>query len=341
MKKMFLAAILTVSVFMQGCSIKQLNEKMIIQGMGIDFVGGEYKVTVMYINTHNDESGNSHKTETGKGRTITEAVSDIVTGNGLEPLYSHNSFIILGRSVCESGVNDAMEFFAGYYQFKPSVNVLTAQESASDIIKQGNITPEVITRISDNESTTGLSITTPLYIFWGDIRSKSSSACTSFISVEDKKIKSNGIAIFDGDRISHTLSNSQTMGVAVLRGKTDISEEVIPIDGEKKSFSLSNMHTETDVRAENGVMNCNIVIKAEANVYEYIADKDNLEEKIEESINKITCEAVEECKEHGSDVFNFGKRLRQSNKKAYNSVKDWKQFIKNGIYNISSEISVR
>ncbi len=32
---MFLAAILTVSVFMQGCSIKQLNEKMIIQGMGI------------------------------------------------------------------------------------------------------------------------------------------------------------------------------------------------------------------------------------------------------------------------------------------------------------------
>lgn len=338
---MFLAAILTAAVFMQGCSLKQLNEKMIIQGMGIDFADGEYKVTVMYINTHNDESGKSHKAETGKGRTITEAVSDIVTGNGLEPLYSHNSFVILGRSVCESGVNEAMEFFAGYYQFKPSVNVLAAQGSAAEIMNQENITPEVITRISDNESTTGLSITTPLYIFWGDIRNKSSSACTSFISAENKKIKSNGIAIFDGDRLSYTLNKSQTMGVALLRGKTDISEEVIPVDGETKSFSLSNMYTETDVREENGVMHCDVVIKAEANVYEYVDDKDNLEEKIENSINKITREAVEECKEHGSDVFGFGKRLRQSNKSVYNNVKDWKQFIKNGVYNISGEISVR
>ena len=326
---------------LQGCNIKQLNEKMIVQGMGIDFADGDYKVTVMYINTHNDESGNSHKTATGKGRTITEAVSDIVTGNGLEPLYSHNSFVILGRSLCESGVNEAMEFFAGYYQFKPSISVLAAQDSAAEIMNQDSITPEVITRISDNESTVGLSITMPLYTFWGDIRSRSSSACTAFISAEDNKIKSNGIAVFDGDKLSHILSSSQTMGVAVIRGKTDMSGEAIPVEGEPKSFSLSNINTETKVKAENGVMYCNIVVKAEANIYEYISDKKNIEEKIEKSINSIARDAMKECTENGSDIFGFGKRLRFSDKKIYNTVKDWKKFIKNGTYNISSEISVR
>ena len=52
MKKflVLLAAVLSVC-FMQGCNSKQLNERMVIQGIGIDYSDNRYSVTVMYMNT--------------------------------------------------------------------------------------------------------------------------------------------------------------------------------------------------------------------------------------------------------------------------------------------------
>ena len=94
----------------QGCTSKELNERMVIQGMGIDYIDDSYSVTVMYMNTDATDQSKPFKTLTGNGRTITEAVTNIVSENGLEPLYSHNSFILLGNSLCNFGVSEALGF---------------------------------------------------------------------------------------------------------------------------------------------------------------------------------------------------------------------------------------
>lgn len=341
MKKFTALLLVMVVCFLQGCGSKQLNERMVIQGIGIDYVSEEYKITVMYMNTAVNEEDVPYKTVVGKGRTVTEAVTNTVSQNGLEPLYSHNSFILLGKSICNEGVSEPLEFFAGYYQCRPSVNVLVADREANEIMMLEEITPHTISEIAESKNTTGRTLTSPMYIFMSDIINNTSSACTAFVTVEDDMPKAQGMAVFDGDKLSFTLNGTESMGVMLTRGESDISAEVIPLGGKSKSFALSHESTETNVYIEKGKLYCDIKIKGKATVYEYTNTASGIEEEIEKRINKITQNAVTACAEKGSDVFYFGKILRQSDYEVYNTIDDWNKLIRNGVYTVTSDISVK
>lgn len=340
--KKLTALLLLLSVcVLQGCGSKQLNERMVIQGIGIDYTDSEYKVTVMYMNTDVNEQDTTYKTVVGKGRTVTEAVTSTVSQNGLEPLYSHNSFILLGKSICNEGVTEPLEFFAGYYQCRPSVNVLVADTEANEIMTLPKITPHTISEIAESKNTTGRTLTSPMYIFLSDIINNTSSACTAFITVQNDMPKAKGMAVFDGDKLNFTLNETESMGVMLTRGESDISAEVIPLGGKNKSFALSHESTETYVYIEKGKLYCNVEIKGKATVYEYTDTANGIEDEVEKRINKITQNAITACAEKGSDVFYFGKILRQSDYEVYNTIDDWNKLIRNGVYTVTSDISVK
>lgn len=325
----------------QGCTSKQLNERMVIQGMGIDYIDDNYTVTVMYMNTDATNQSEPFKTLTGNGRTITEAVTNIVSENGLEPLYSHNSFILLGNSLCKHGVSEALEFFAGYYQCRPSVNIMVGSKEAYELMNLKDVTPQKIADIAESKNTTGRALTMPMYKFMSDMLNETSSACTGLLTVEDEKLKYSGVAVFDNDTISYTLNGSQTMGVMLLRGESDISAEVIPLGGENKSFALKYEDNNIDVYLKNNKLYCDVTIKGEASVYEYTRADADAEEKIENKINSLTEESLKACIKNGSDIFYMGKILRQKDYTAYTSITDWNTMIKNCVYTVNSDISVK
>lgn len=325
----------------QGCTSKQLNERMVIQGMGIDYINGNYTVTVMYMNTDATNQDEPFKTLTGNGRTITEAVTNIVSENGLEPLYSHNSFILLGNSLCKHGVSEALEFFVGYYQCRPSVNILAGTQNAYELMNIKNITPQKIADIVESDNTTGRALTMPMYKFMSDMLNETSSACTGLLTIENEKLKYSGIAVFNGDTIGYTLNDTLTMGVMLLRGESDISAEVIPLGGENKSFAMKYEDNNIDVYVKGNQLYCDVTIKGEASVYEYTRADAEAEEKIENKINSLTEEAIKSCIDNGSDIFYMGKTLRQKDYTAYTSIKDWNTMMKNCVYTVNSEISVK
>lgn len=325
----------------QGCTSKQLNERMVIQGMGIDYISDNYTVTVMYMNTDATNQDEPFKALTGNGRTITEAVTNIVSENGLEPLYSHNSFILLGNSLCKHGVSEALEFFAGYYQCRPSVNILAGTQNAYELMNIKDITPQKISDIVESDNTTGRALTMPMYKFMSDMLNETSSACTGLLTVENEKLKYSGVAVFDGDTIGYTLNDTQTMGAMLLRGESDISAEVIPLGGENKSFAMKYEDKNIDVYIKNNQLYCNVIIKGEASIYEYTRADKEAKEKIENKINSLTEEALKSCITNGSDIFYMGKILRQKDYTAYTSIKDWNAMVKNCVYTVNSEISVK
>lgn len=342
MKK--LIVVILVCVFMcvpQGCTSKQLNERMVIQGIGIDYADDNYTVTVMYMNTDSTNQSEPCKKLTGKGRTITEAVTAIVSKNGLEPLYSHNSFILLGESLCRYGVSEALEFFAGYYQCRPSVNVLVGGEEASELMSVKDITPQSIEELAESKNTTGRALTMPMYKFVADIINETSSACTGLLTLDEDDLKYSGVAVFDGDKISYKLNGSLTMGVMLLRGESDISAEVIPLGGENKSFALKYDDSEINVGIKDNRLYCDVTIKGEATIYEYTRADEEAKKKIESKITSLIEDAIKACTENKSDIFNMGKILRQSDYEAYMSIEDWGELVKNGVYNVISDISVK
>ena len=342
MKK--LLAVISMIVFMfvpQGCTSKQLNERMVIQGMGVDFSDKNYIITVMYMNTDETNKDTPNKLLTGKGRTITEAVTNIVSQNGLEPLYSHNLFVLLGDSLCKQGVKEALEFFAGYYQCSPSVNVIAGEENARKLMSVKDITPQLIEDLAESKNTTGRALTMPMYKFIADMLNETSSACTGLLAIEGDKLKYSGVAVFDDDTISYKLDGTQTMGVMLLRGESDISAEVIPLGGENKSFALKYDDNHMDVSVKNNKLYCDVTIKGEATIYEYTRADKKAEEKIEERINAIIKKSLNECKARGSDIFYMGKTLRQSDYQEYSKIEDWSQMVKNGVYTVNSDIRVK
>ncbi len=342
MKK--LLAVICIIIFMcmpQGCTSKQLNERMVIQGMGVDYDNQNYIVTVMYMNTDASNKDTPNKLLTGKGRTITEAVTNIVSKNGLEPLYSHNLFVILGDSLCKQGVKEALEFFAGYYQCSPSVNVIAGEENAYKLMSVKDITPQLIEDLAESKNTTGRALTMPMYKFISDMLNETSSACTGLLAVDGDKLKYSGVAVFNDDTISYKLDGTQTMGIMLLRGESDISAEVIPLGGENKSFALKYDDNYIDVSVKNNKLYCDVTIKGEATIYEYTRADEKAEEKIEERITAITQKALAECKDKGSDIFYMGKILRQADYEEYSKIQNWSQMVKNGVYTVNSDIRVK
>ena len=342
MKKLVVVALACVFMCVsQGCTSKQLNERMVIQGIGIDYADESYTVTVMYMNTDSTNQSEPYKKLTGKGRTITEAVTAIISKNGLEPLYSHNSFILLGDSLCKYGVSEALEFFAGYYQCRPSVNVLVGSEEAQRLMSVKDITPQSVADLAESKNTTGRALTMPMYKFLSDIINETSSACTGLLTLDNDNLKYSGVAVFDGDTLSYKLNGSLTMGVMLLRGESDISAEVIPLGGENKSFALKYDDSEINVGIRDNRLYCDVTIKGEATIYEYTRADKQAKEKIEGKINSLIENAIKVCTENKSDIFNMGKILRQSDYKAYKSIEDWGELVKNGVYNVISDISVK
>ena len=86
---------------------------------------------------------------------------------------------------------------------------------------------------------------------------------------------------------------------------------------------------------------CDVTIKGEATIYEYTRADEQAKEKIEGKINSLIENAIKVCTENKSDIFNMGKILRQSDYKAYKSIEDWGELVKNGVYNVISDISVK
>lgn len=341
MKKLLSLLIITIFLF-SGCTVKELNERMVILGMGIDFHDNNYTITAVYINTETSQGKENYQTKSGKGKTVTQAINDISAQNGLEVLYSHISFIVLGKSVCQHGLTELMEFFSGYYQCRPSADILVSESTAKDILSVKNISPEKFIRIAQSESVTALARTLPLYRFCDDMLNPSVSACTSLIAkTKDDEIKSKGLAVFDGDTFAYTLDATQTMGLLLADENTEISADVIPLDNLNKTCTLTDKKTDVSVALKNGILHCDIHICATVNLYEYATEKNQLKQSAENSVEQIVRNTLKKSLQHGNDIFGFTKKLRQKDKQAYYSISDWNSLLKNTVFTVKCNISTR
>lgn len=120
-------------------STSELSETMIIQGMAIDRSSdGFYTVTAEILNNlQNNPSGFQSSNESraicfsAEGKTVSEAVRYIADKCGKQPLFAHNRVIILGQSVTQSRVSDALDFFERDFDTKPSMLVCAARGSSA------------------------------------------------------------------------------------------------------------------------------------------------------------------------------------------------------------------
>lgn len=343
-------SILIISLLLLSCSgcsgIKQLSERLIIKGVGVDFKDEKFEVTLMYLDTAPVEVGaqNPTKSMSTKGKSVLDCMTNAVARTGREILYSHNLFILVGQEAVKDQIRPATQFFVRYYESRPTVKLFAAEKTAKEIMSVKDITPEDIAEIANTENVSGKTVTSNLFQFVADEADKTQSGMLSTLKMDkEKKIYVDGCTVFKKNKKVGELTPDNSLGSLILMDRAGGSTEVITTEKDSTSFSLSHVKCKlsVDIKEEEHIV-CNFDIKGTAKQYELSNEpKGNVKKQFEENVKKI-CEEVAEkvLHEYECDPIYVGKNIRVNHNEFYKSVKDWDKVFKNAEIKIKVDIAV-
>lgn len=367
MKVKFLGLALLAAIFaLSGCTqIRQLHERMIIQGIGVDKVGEGYEVSVQVFDTKGGPDTGEEKEGTqviaSRGRSVFEALSGISKQTGKDPLYSQNLVLIIGESAARYGVDEVIDFFCRHYEARPSVEIFISESKARDVI--GGDAEEDITAAKDiaslaqTETLNSNVLSSSVLDFVGDLQSDIADPHAVYLSktksCANKTISTNGTAIFSGAKMAGTLTPSESRGALLISGKIKNGTEVIDVPGiGKVTYTIMDSLSETKTRIVGGKPVFDISISANASVYEisplmknsadedyFLKLKTALNTRLASIANQAINKALFEC---SCDIFNFARILRRQNTEYFKSVQeDCKAALKDARYNLSVDAAVK
>lgn len=322
-----LAALLCIN--MSGCSgAKQLDERLIVKGIGIDKSGDEYKITLQALVTEgSEEDGEKIQVVESSGKSVLDAMSGIVLKTGKEPMYGQNLFVILGRSAVQEDIENTLDFFVRYYDARPSVSVYMSESSAKDILtaknESGLITAQSIDQLAQAEGISGKTVTTDILRL---VASLQQDITDSFIPTVAKKeadgdnseILVTGTAVFRDNKLTGTLTPSESMGALLIMGR--FNEGSVTVSTDECMFSAEISNCITHVKVNNFKFDVNINVNAA--VYEVVkgGGKSSGEyyNMIEKELKKLAEASLDKAiTELQSDIFNFHNYLRKDNRENY------------------------
>lgn len=343
---------------LQGCSYQvQLSQRLLIQGIGIDYEDGVYRATVQ-VTKVSDQEENTVSLMNGEGDSAMDALNAITLANGKKPLYSHSLVLVLGRGCAEKGLSNVMDFFIRYPESHPTVNVLMADSSAEDILSTEQedgkyIQARDIAELAKGGKYNGETVQTEMLDVINQLRGEGSSPYLPIVMQDGESIVSSGTAVFSGDQLVADLDEQETRGLLLITGKlhngtavvqspeigkvtleleeasTKISSQII---GEKPRFSI-----EVECGATIGAADMPSGKSLDSKMYEKIG------ELLEEQLTQNCMEAISICiEDNHSDIFNFGRRLYQSQPTYWKQHEaNWREEMDQAEYDVQVEVQLR
>ena len=92
-----LLSVLFLCLCCSGCGYRELQERSLIQAIGVDQIREGYQVTVRAA----DPGEEGEEVFTCQGASVLEALSNLSLSTGREPFYAHNYMVVFGRSCGE------------------------------------------------------------------------------------------------------------------------------------------------------------------------------------------------------------------------------------------------
>ena len=267
-------------------SISELSETMIIQGMAIDRTpDGDFSVTAEILNNlQNNPSGFQSSNESralcfsAEGKTVSEAVRCIADICGKQPLFAHNRVIILGQSVTENGVTDALDFFERDFDTKPSMLVCAARGSSAAALLNADsgadtVKSEVLEGVLMSGKTNSRTPVARVADTVNALTDKSASLVLPAVSIARAKQKSsielNGCAVFDKEnRFAFFLDKKEAEALVFM--KNGVRKGSLESDfGDTGGVSFLTVSSKTKYRfsLENGkaVVHLDVSLEADLN----------------------------------------------------------------------------
>ena len=219
MKKMFI--IICLCMFFCGCfDYKELNDCLIIAGVGIDKSDDGYLVTYEIMDTEKEEDFPSLKKNyvTGKGKTIAQAFHDVNLSLSKEPILSHIKVVILGEELARSGLKEVLSYFLFDPQIHNIFYPILAKGKAKDLMKD---TPKISSSIQNmidyNENLFSFVSKQTFTTFLDSILDEDVDGIMNMVSKENEQVVLSGLGLFYKDSLKAILEEKDASTLQILK----------------------------------------------------------------------------------------------------------------------------
>ncbi len=135
--------LLLVSIlFLTGCGeMHEIQHEAYAVGMGVDYVDGEYKIILQFLDFSNVAKSDQNKSEQpgqvflgiGQGKTIEDAISVIRKGTQLPINFDQINIFIFGKSLLEHGLMEAIRALDSNFEIRLTGMAYGTVDSIEDI----------------------------------------------------------------------------------------------------------------------------------------------------------------------------------------------------------------
>lgn len=355
-KKLLIVFFPVIFLFLTACSEQQqIHQKLIVQGIAIDYQENKYALTVQALDFQNPAGEEEPNVKTLKiaGNSLVEALESISKQTNLEPVYSQNLVVIVGEEVAKMRIDCFMDFFVRHYETRPKVKVCVTKGRASEIFKcksggkpiksknihdliPENLNSDILHFVANLKSNI-----TDSYGAWLDINSNG----------DEPEVCLKGVALFKKDVLKEYISGDEAMGFMLLKGVPDFGACSISLDSSQDvTCSINEIHPsiESDFSTEFPKFTVNLQGSISVFAFDKKFDayfdeniKTTIKERFSEKLINLCSECINRCISIGADFFDWGRILKNCKPHEFKKIENnWSEYIQKCDYNIRPEINV-
>ncbi len=314
-----------------GCyDYRELNDIAIVKGASIDILNNEYILNYAITNSSKENDTTILK---GKGKTISEAISDMNLASSKEIYIGHLSILIISEDVAKLGITNVTDYFFKNPLSKKTFQIAISKNyDAEEILRTLSplnefSTDNISKKLTNEDSFSSFVINTTLLSFFKAIKDpgiepvingitiKKDSNDKSYTKIEtlalfkdDKFIKWTNKNVSKGLSILYNQSSSTKINAACKNGNINFLLNNIKI--QKKFFSDNKLTLKIYAKTKIEEMTCNYNLnnKEDLNILEKI-----LINKLKDILNQ----SILEIKKSNIDSIGIGLYIYQNNYHKY------------------------
>lgn len=370
--KKFIALLLTACLLplcMTGCiPAKELNQKLIVQAIGLDGADGEFVVTLQVYFPQSgggqsfvDLSKPNNKVVQGRGETISQAVQDAEVSQGKQVFYGHNELIIVGNGLAREGISTISSFLNSFNELRPNIQILVAEDTAEKIVRaqiEGGILPaHVLQKAAASGEDTGYVTQCSLIDVMKSLKGDGSQIYAPMVGLDqDADDKTQAVfektAVFKNGQLAGTLNEEESRGL--LWVDDEITRATILVENTgygKISCQITRASTKRRPQMQNGKILMNLRVSARAIISERVSgDVDPVLDEHIDDIQRQICRTIEQemeqaldagLRRYHSDIFNFSGDISKYEPQYFLDHRDHWEDILSGIqWNIQVDCNV-
>ncbi len=136
-----------------GCRAVQLNQRMIVQGIGIDRQERQYRLTLLVLLTDEADRENRFRLVYAQGPTVQEAFQTLENQKGKSLLLDQCQFLMLNEEGADHHA-ESLSYFEDHEHMMKTANIMVTNGSSSDLLRkaveENGYDPESLNLLSDS-----------------------------------------------------------------------------------------------------------------------------------------------------------------------------------------------